>query len=391
MKILYVPYWTQTSTLNYISTCALKLQTVSKVDAVKVVMIENHNQIFPYQIFSTLWQFWRQLKQKQNLVVTLRLVSLIPFGRILHIQQIHTWNILLYFYWLRWLWFGLKSQENTLVIITSQFDERIALMIQVFQPKVVIADIGDYFSQNELEAAKKISTVAVTNGPLLTAKTQKLGIPTNIISSGYFLVSQLEKQRQMFSRNKNTVVFIGSIDWRMDFELVTYCMRKLPDFHFHFYYHVIFDMPRIEFSEYEWRRNRDASKAWDELTKLPNFVGREVRTQAELSKVSVQGDIGIIPYKLDSRFNQVCHPIKFYNYCNYGLKIVSVPLGNLEQYQDKNIVFAKQRAAFVRAIMQLSEQTISPPSISKFRSWAQAQTVEKKAKDLLKVIKKYGV
>ena len=164
---------------------------------------------------------------------------------------------------------------------------------------------------------------------------------------------------------KKQVGFIGGIDRRLDYPLLEYVIKELPEIEFIF-------IGRIVFAEGEQilRKYKNVHILGPKnITELPNFVK--------------SFSAGIIPFKR-SEFIKTVYPLKLNEYLAAGLPVVTTNFSYLDEF--KNIVSIAETAQAFKAmlLMELAQDTIEKRGSRQM--FAQSNTWEHRAEELSGVI-----
>jgi hypothetical protein len=373
-RIIYIPSFHQNQDTDWISSVSDDLKKYG------FKSIEMLNPSYSWELYSKR-QIWNVKKWKTKLGENNFIFwEFFPFRRFKVIREMN----LLANTFLRQLVKLVRDPSERLVVICGFFFSEGIDVLKILKPEMIIADACDYWPKAEVQFSHSFSDATVTNSLPIYEQHEKFG-NTSLISSGYFTQSQIESTRSQFRYKKKTVVFIGTINWRINFDLLEYCMNNLPDHQFRFYYIPHYD---DEFTEKRLKiRDKKAKSRWMKLTKKPNFWGKIIYTQSQLASISIEGSVGILPYSKDTLFNRYCHPIKFYNYLALGIGVVGVNLKSLEEYKSDYIYFTDDKRIFCERIKNICNKPQSKNFTKTAWELALSQTVENKSRSLFEIIK----
>ncbi len=130
--------------------------------------------------------------------------------------------------------------------------------------------------------------------------------------------------------------YLGTIHKHTDIALMKYAAENRPEWTF-----VIIG------PEQDKRFSR--SKLFTDFRKLPNVVLTGWLKREELPGYCKAFDVAVIPYRMDSEFNQYVNPDKLHEYAAMGKPIVSTDIPEVRSYQEI-VKIANTPAAFVHAI-----------------------------------------
>lgn len=140
-----------------------------------------------------------------------------------------------------------------------------------------------------------------------------------------FLGRGTSQPREMKKIKKPILGLIGSIDHRLDFNLIYSLAKKRKEWSFVFI--------GIPFSQQVGQFKIANLEQWlRKLGKLPNvyFLGQKPKKQ--LADFIASFDICLIPYDTSQEFVKGCNPMKLYEYLAMGKSVVSTPIGAVEEY-----------------------------------------------------------
>jgi hypothetical protein len=366
VEVLYVPFITQSQTINWISRCVDVFNdkgiSAKLLDLYKI----NWEGIFPH--------FFED--KNENILKYTKYIAFIRFSFIYRANV----KLNLFFYFLK----NFLSQKR-IVLISSVFDQNFIQIIHFVRPSLVIGDACDYFQLNLIKSMYDYCDVILTNSAPIQSIHQKKHKKTKLISAGYFLEKELIQQSQHTSFKPKTVIFIGTIDWRLDMKFIVKVMKKLRD-HTFIFYSIEVDYFSKNNSSTINQKNKVAQKLWGEVSKQPNFLQVKIKSQEELSKIHIEASVGIIAYTGSSLFNRYCHPIKFYNYLAMGLPVVSKPIKSISRYQSDYISFEGDLNAFCKKISTYSSMELDKKVKKDHFTFAKSQSIEKKVEQIKEII-----
>ncbi len=368
IELLYIPLLSQTATLNWVGRLVAELGR-RRVSA----------QVFDlHQIhWHKLWGEEKKHHLSRNKPVIFQ--QFLPFSRFKIIYQL---NVNLNLFWLFCLW---RLQRKCLVIVCSVFDQTTINLLQILRPQLLIADACDYSKSSEFPEMYKRSDVIITNSYPLTKIHRKHHARVRQISAGYFLQSELNHLSRHFQFKPKQVIFIGTIDWRLDMEFVLRVMKLLLDHIFNFYYVEQFGAYPLD-SNYEIKRSAKSQKLWKTIKELPNFRAQVITSQQELTQRIISGSVGLMAYSSAGLFNRYAHPIKFYDYLSLGIPVVSKPILSLAQHYGGDYLFTAESVEDLgHKIRSLSQVKYTDRQKKKMLQIASEQTIEKKAQELIEL------
>lgn len=215
----------------------------------------------------------------------------------------------------------------------------------------------------ENQFMKMADGVIVTSKGLLEKKSPahekvflvKNGADTQLFSTAF-------KQQLPFNR---TVGFIGSIDDRIDFELLIKAATNLPEIKFQFIGRVL----------NEKQRNR--------LEQLDNVYFFGAKSLKELPDYVKEFSVGIIPF-VKNEFTRGIYPLKINEYLAAGIPVVSTNFSFLDDFKDL-ITITTNKEEFVEGIIREIE-TDSPQKRTNRKDFATQNSWDARSEDLSQVI-----
>lgn len=180
---------------------------------------------------------------------------------------------------------------------------------------------------------KKADAVIVTSDGLLQSKSA-LAHQSYLVKNGVDFV-HFNKAAELRQRNRNSdiiVGYVGSIDKRIDFGLLTHLATKLPDIKFEFVGRIL-----------------ETDKA-NALDKLPNTKFWGAKKVEELPKFIKNFDAGIIPF-LKNELTAGIYPIKVNEYLASGIPVVTTNFAPLPEF-GSTITVASDQESFLRAVIE---------------------------------------
>lgn len=230
------------------------------------------------------------------------------------------------------------------------------IVINAFNPFVGTDLIGKlnesllvYYCYDEINAApwskkhgKRVEEKFLKQVDLVVTTSQGLLETKSVYNSSCHLVKN-GVDYQLFSqgialdefKNKKVVGYVGSIDDRMDYDLLDYCVDKLPDFTFLFVGRIM-DESLIQ----ELKSKKNVIFVGSKLPKeLPNYIA--------------SFDVGIIPF-VKNEFTKNIYPLKINEYLAAGVGVVSTNFAVLTEFENMAII-TDDHSLFVNAILENSQ------------------------------------
>lgn len=223
----------------------------------------------------------------------------------------------------------------------------------------------------EAEFATKADAIVTTSEQLHQSKkayNDQCFLVKNGVNLDLFQQALVKKKQQGKINKPLTVGYLGSIDDRLDYELLTYCIQQLPEVHYHFVGRVTYPQGKECLMNYSNVQFLGAQPP----EKLPDFVA--------------QFDIGIIPF-VSNGFTQSIYPLKINEYLAAGLPVITTDFGKLRDFKEIATIVS-QPEDFLEAIRQY-QQGGKLDNIEELNSritFAQANSWENRAEELSQVI-----
>ena len=145
-------------------------------------------------------------------------------------------------------------------------------------------------------------------------------------------------------RHKRPIIgFGGSINYRLDFDLLIQVCKQLPNCDFEFY---------GQYYSAEEDELLDVRNKMNQLFQLKNVHLKKFLPRTQLYNKVKQWDIAIIPYNLNVPLNYFCKPLKLYEYFFFGLPVLSTSLPSIRNY--KNLIhFADTPKKWISEIQRI--------------------------------------
>jgi glycosyltransferase involved in cell wall biosynthesis len=202
-----------------------------------------------------------------------------------------------------------------------------------------------YHCYDQIEAANWLKK----HGPSLERKMMKIADAVIVTSQGLFEEKKAFSTRcylvkngvnfglfsKAFSKHspemEKVVGYIGSIDDRLDYELLEWLVAALPGIRFDFVGRIVDE------------------KAASGLKKYQNVIFHGSRKVQELPEYLKHFSLGIIPFA-KNRFTKGIYPLKINEYLAAGIPVVTTDFGWLEDFR-KTVSIAGTREEFKTAVL----------------------------------------
>lgn len=184
--------------------------------------------------------------------------------------------------------------------------------------------------------------------------------------------------KKIFSDDKPLIGFVGGINLRLDFPLLTKLVQKSPQWNF------ILIGPK-QFDDYQKKQQLETNLRV--LKKQPNFKIKRGIDKNEVPHWLQSFNICMIPYDIDNKFNLYSYPMKLFEYFYAGKPVISTPIKELQQAKFADLVTLGQTAtSWQEKISQLLKQSWPKSKIKQQKSLALQNTWEKKIEAISKII-----
>ncbi len=155
--------------------------------------------------------------------------------------------------------------------------------------------------------------------------------------------------------------FVGSIDDRMDMDLLAKVMTSLPDWTFHFIGRVV------------------DSALGEQLSNYPNARLYGPKPAAELPELLKQFQVGLLPYVRNS-FTEGIYPMKLHEYFAAGLPVAATAFGDMPLFHEQ-VMLSNDAEAWVNGLNLLAKEDSETLRISR-RAFATSHTWPHRAAQL---------
>lgn len=237
----------------------------------------------------------------------------------------------------------------------------------------LMEDVKKTIRTKEIKLLKR-ANVVFTTSKLLHKNKRKYNPNTfyvpNAADFGHFRKVQdpdLKESVRLKKVRKPIIGYLGSIHYFTDVELLTYATEKRPDWSF-----VLIGPVDQEFGK---------TATYKRFQNLPNVYLLGWIDYDELPGILKAFDVCVIPYKVDSEFNQNVNPNKLHEYTAMGKPIVSTNLPEVESYKDI-IEIAQGRDEFIDLI-EKSIQEDSKDKIMQRLKIAEKNSWDKRVDEML--------
>lgn len=383
LYIIYIPAVRQTETVNWIEKTA---QALSRYYSVLFLTLDHESVLLGRDILNNPLLIVKMVinfvKSKIGNFSSLQISEILPMRRFHFIERL---NEEIFYFTLK-LW---TLPHKRIVIITNIPLNEHSRIISTVKPIAIIGDYPDLYAKDKFNQLVSQSDILLTNSVPLQNKIQTK--KSFLISAGYFS----RKNILALARNKNnkiaqnpSVLFIGTLTWRIDFELLLYLVKSLPKITFIFLHTPLFE---FDLSNEDKKAQQSCKKLWEKIKKNKNVVEHIVKNQDELSLENdlLHANVGIVPYDMEFEFNHYCHPIKIYDYFALGIPVISPKIRSIEQFEGDYLHFVKNKLEFKEKIEKLVELNVNKKIPKKLLKYCLDQTFEKKAEEIKDILEDF--
>lgn len=190
------------------------------------------------------------------------------------------------------------------------------------------------------EIFSKSADAIITTSDFLNNVKLKLNPNSFVVKNGvdFPLFSKYAK-REIYTRERKRVGFIGSLDPRFDIETVEYTVRKLSHFDFEF----TGDMRN------ETMKNR--------LKAYPNVLFFDPVKPDDVPELLAKYDVGIIPY-IVNEVNKNIYPLKINEYLAVGVSVVMTPFASLPEFENMVSVSTDKDDFCAKLVLETETDTV---------------------------------
>lgn len=168
----------------------------------------------------------------------------------------------------------------------------------------------------ETEYLRKVDAAIFTSSNLYTTKGGEISGPTDVINNGvdFSLFHEAKTYHDRYKEVRKVVGYLGSIDDRLDFEMLYFIARHLPSIDFHFV-------------------GRVTTRKISLLETLPNVSFLGSKGEAEIPEHLGKFNVGLIPF-ITNEFTKNIYPLKVNEYLAAGIPVISTAFTDLAGLKD---------------------------------------------------------
>ncbi len=276
-------------------------------------------------------------KQIEPGILGYYMIHLLPFRRF---DYIYSLNISLNLFVVKAYIYLLNLQRKFAKKIIWFFDPVCyPVILQFSQAWISVYDCIDYFRGSILLSRKqkkqlileedvliKKSTLVVVNSHILYKLHSAVRGNIVVVSQGFRLkeFQNTDAHTIVLPKDKPIIGYIGALNYRLDYSLLVSLAKKMPNFQFAFIGPLQVDGTPQDQSTLR--------KAQDALFALKNVTVIFGVDKNEIQNIISQINIGIIPYRIDMKFNTYCYPMKLFEYFYMGKPVISTQIEELKRF-----------------------------------------------------------
>ena len=335
---------------------------------------------------------YRVWKKHNNKFFLFFPVFLIPFRRFSVIVSLNTWlNILI----LKTILYVLALRHTFSKKILWIFYPEYVYMIGFFgRAYISVYDCVDYHAGSSpyKEREKNIirwehelistCTYFFVNSRVLYNLHKKTRSDIVLVPQGFRLDTfpLVYKNKKYTARSKKPIIgYIGGINYRLDYALLTAIVRKTPQ------YNYLFVGP-IQENDKEYFRIHIKHQI-ELLFSFPNVRHLEYISKTSIPPVISGFDIAIIPYDTQLPFNKHCYPMKLFEYFYMGKPVIATPITELTRFH-KFVKIGSSPQVWIRHMNDLMRNPWPEVYKKEQRLLAENNSWEKKISRMLPIIER---
>ena len=212
-----------------------------------------------------------------------------------------------------------------------------------------------YGAMIEKEYLKKVDLI-ITSSKALHQSKEKLHANCQVVENGvdFSMFNSYYNENERPQQTETTIGYIGSLDERIDYQLLRYIALQRPQYQYHFVGRVVF--PEL----------------LEPIRNIPNITLIEAVEYHKLPELLLSFDITIIPF-LKTKFTKNIYPLKINEYLAMGKPVVRTDFACLPEF-DKLVEVGKTHHEFLEKLDYLvqsdpAELKQKRIDLSKQNSW----------------------
>jgi glycosyltransferase involved in cell wall biosynthesis len=266
--------------------------------------------------------FWRQSK---NLYVY-QTIHVLPFRRFSFIRSL---NIMLSVLLLRIILVYMQLLTHAKKTILWVFDPQFTYLYRLLEKNIfLVYDCIDYFQDvSDEQYLLQRSNIVTSISHTLKKIHSHIRSDIHVVPQGFRLES-FEKKRTyvgpILPKNKPIIGYIGGINFRLAFTLLTQLAKRNPQYVFF----LVGAIQKNNSINYEKIVRPQIKK----LFKHKNIIYIPELPKEQIPGMIKQFTIAMIPYDTKFQFNRYCYPMKLFEYFYMGKPVISTPIKELLRF-----------------------------------------------------------
>lgn len=306
---------------------------------------ENKVLIFAINNSVSVKGFWENisnltgfLKNKGNGVFVWKITVLVPKQE-LRLTKI---SLIINIFTIKLIYFVFNSNQKALLWVMEPICSRFFLFFfnseSIYDCVDYYAGMGEAWKKEENYLIPRVKYFFVNSKTLLNLH-QKQKTPPFLVSLGFDYSGYKDCKITSSRDRRPTVGYIGGINYRLDYKLLTSVIEGMPDVDF------VFAGP----IDYENTVKKNLSRDINRLFHYRNVIYRGNLEKSRLPDLISTFKVVIIPYDATLELNKYCYPMKIMEYFYMGKPVVSTSIFELSRYPEF-VTVVKTPAEFIKAV-----------------------------------------
>jgi len=272
-------------------------------------------------------EYFRYLKKGEDEgILRFFPLGILPFQRVKLIEKINVYFGLLLFKFYYLFHFGrIKPIVWTFSSeLVDLIPEKRKILVYDRVDQIASLDPGENrWMKQQDKRLLKLADYVFVNSPYALRFVKKYNQNSFLVSCGcavdLFQQRKLKPPQELKEVKKPIIGLVGSLDFRLDFQILYPLIKKRKDWRF------VFIGTQLSHDPAQFKAT-DLFLWLEKLQKLPNayFLGK--KPKGRLPHFLFVFDVCLIPYDVSLEFVQGCNPMKLYEYLALGKPVVSTPI-----------------------------------------------------------------
>lgn len=228
----------------------------------------------------------------------------------------------------------------------------------------------------------RIADYVFTNSSYVLKYVKRYNRQSFLVPCGCNIESFLKKKtklpKEIKKIKKPIIGLVGSIDHRLDYQLLFSLAKKRKDWNF-----VFIGSPFCE-DEIQFKTMR-LSQWLEKLKKLPNIYFLGKKPKEKMADFIAYFDVCLIPYDVSQEFVKGCNPMKLYEYLAMGKQVISTPIESVKAYSP-TVKIISDLFGFERAIEKSLNKNYNKVEFKKRKKIALENSWSKKVNKMWRII-----